>query len=157
MERETQLALFIGLLAWMVVFIFFFPNFITVNNGQWAAIFLLWLGSLFLEREVRRTNPMVQVESFRSDQMKPMRVAAQSFTINDAKGRPWAEFGFHPVDAGQGRPTLTIYDDKSGTIASFNITEVGRMLEKVQQEMKKMEKIKKQKEDEMIKDVLENK
>jgi len=155
MERATQVILFISILIWIGICIFFFPKFTTVDNGQWAAILLLWLGSLYLEKKVAKSYRTGAIESFRSEHTKSMRVAAESFTINDAKGRAWAEFGFHPVDAGQGRPTLTIYDDKSETIASFNITEIGRMLEKIQQEMKKIEQIKKQKEDEMIKDVLE--
>lgn len=155
MERGTQVIIFISILIWIAICIFFFPNFITVDNGQWAAIILLWLGALYLEREMTESNRMVALESLRSEHMNSMRVAAESFTINDAKGRAWAEFGFHPVDAGQGRPTLTIYDDKGGTIASFHLTEVGRMLEEVQREMKKMDRIRKQKEDHQIKDVLE--
>jgi hypothetical protein len=155
MERGTQIILFISFLVWIAVFIVFFPSFITVDNGQWTAIILLWFGGLYLEREVTKTNSMVGLDSFRSDPMKSMRVVAESFTINDSKGRPWAKFGFHPVDAGQGSPTLTIYDDKGGTITSFNVTEVGRMLEKIREQMKKIEQIKKQKEDQIIKEVFE--
>jgi len=155
MERQTQVILFISILIWIAISMFFFPKFIKVDNGQWAAIFLLWLGGLYLEQKVAKSNRTGAIESFRSERAKSMRVAAESFTINDAKGRPWAEFGFQPVDAGQGRPTLTIYDDKGGTIASFNVTEVGRMLEKIQREMKKIEQIRKQKDDDMIKGILE--
>lgn len=153
-ERGIQVVLFTGILIWIAIFIFFFPKFITVENGQWAGIFLLWLGGLYLEKKVTKSNRMGAIESLRSEHTKSMRVAAESFTINDARGKPWAEFGFHPVDAGQGRPTLTIYDDKGGTIASFSVTEVGRMLEKIQQEMKKMEQMRKRKDDDMIKEML---
>jgi hypothetical protein len=155
MERGTQFILFISILIWIGISAFFFPKFITVDNGQWAGIFLLWLGCLYLGRGVTKSNKTAGAEFFQSEHMNSMRVAAESFTINDAKGRAWAEFGFHPVDAGQNRPTLTIYDDKGGTIASFNMTEVGRMLEKLRQEMKQMDQIRKQKEDELIRDVLE--
>lgn len=155
MERETQVILFIGIIIWIAIFIIFFPKAISVDNGQWAAIFLLWLGGLYLEKKVTKSNRTGTIESFRSEHMKSMRVAAESFTINDAKGRPRAEFGFLPVDAGQGRPTLTIYDDKGGTIASFNVTEVGRMLENIQQEIRKMEQIRKRKDDDMMKKILE--
>ncbi len=155
METKTKIILlaivFISFILWIVLF----PGFITMDNAQWAAIILLWLGSLCLERELTTTHPMVELDSFRSDQMKSMGVAAESFTLKDSKGIPWAKFGFHPGDVGQDRPSLTIYDDKGGTVTSFNVTEFGRMLGKIRQEMKKMDRIRKQRGDQILRDLPE--
>lgn len=156
METKTKSILFFALLIVLVLLAVLFPGLITVDNGQWAAIFLLWLGCLCLENQLTKSEFEVEPQTLRVRHLRSILATSESFLINDARGNRWIECGFHPLTAGVGEPALTVYDGKGGTMLYLSITKLAKLLQTLDQEIEKLEQIETRKEEEFISDLLED-